>query len=325
MASDAQASHHFPDLAPEIAPPLCEICQLAQAERQWPRESEGATEEDRQGPQDDLCARCFALREAEKSAAVRLRKLGAWTDLGRAQVIWARLALDYDRLVPALQTLYFRYLCKSREGALAGRAKPVPEVRQEWAEIRFPLIAEFWDDYEAFIKAFESRVHERFGPERIEVILPSFFAIQAESGEDVFTFLTCFADAARASFPAFFDLDEAPLRLSVAFCDVKYPFFEVWRRWQAQQCEIEITAVGQGGMKLKLRDLEKFLRLVDFDFRRSALHNLAEVAHISQSLAELRFRAGGEKGERESYDRLKEFSLLGLGFDGILTLAKLRG
>lgn len=317
-------SHHFPELPTEIHPPLCEICQLAHADREWPRDSINAPEGERDGSQDALCARCFNLREAEKAMGVRLAKLADWTDLGGAQVAWFRLALDYDRLVPALQDLYFGYLCDSRQAALTGRSKPVPEVKREWAEIRFPLIAEFWDEYEMFVGRLGQQIRGAFGEDRTETILPGFFAIRAEAGSDVFSALTCFAGVVREFFPAFFDLAEAPLRVSLALCDVKYPFFEVWRGWQAQPSEIEITAAGQGGVQFRLAQLEKFLELADFPFRQSALHNLAEIARISQSLAELRFRAGGEKGECETYKRLNEFLPLGLGFDGILTLAKLR-
>ncbi|MGH9453151.1 MAG: hypothetical protein ACRD2O_04185, partial [Terriglobia bacterium] len=303
----------YPELAPSIAPPLCEICQMRAAVRLWPDDylaglGQGAEELSGEG-RDYLCEPCFSVR----SRPSRLVKLAHWEEWAQGDIVWVRFGLDLDRLQAALGELYWRYL-KSLDSNTSRAA----------AQVRLSLVAEFQSDYDVYERRLGENLIARFGADRIETILPGFFAIRAEAGADVFGVLTCLAEVVREFFPAFFDLAEAPLRVSLALCDVKYPFFEVWRGWQAQQSEIEITAIGQGGVPLRLSQLEKFLKLADFPFRQSALHNLAEIARISQSLAELRFRAGGERGERETYERLNEFLPLELGFNSILTLAKLR-
>ncbi len=112
----------------------------------------------------------------------------------------------------------------------------------------------------------------------------------------------------------------------MVLCGVKYPFFEVWRLWQGQTAELELTAIGHGRLRLKLSQLDKFLQLVGAKrFSKAALHNLAEIARISPALAELRFRSKGERSERETFEHLSEFLPLGLDFEGILTFAKLVG
>ena len=146
---------------------------------------------------------------------------------------------------------------------------------------------------------------------------------QAEHGADVFSVLQSLLRAAREFFPALVEGPGCPLRASITYCDVKHAFFEVWRQWQEQDAELEITAIGQGALKLEMRHLERFLALAELPFRQSALHNLAEISRLSQQLAELRFRAANEKGEHDTFKNLKEFLPLGLTFDGVLTLAKL--
>jgi hypothetical protein len=221
--------------------------------------------------------------------------------------------------------LYFGYLKNIRAQVLSQRKKPLPEIQPEWAEIRFPLIAEFSSDYQKFLSDVQGRLLSHFGDGRTQKILPNFFCFRAEKGADAILILESFFNAARHYFPALLSDGPCPVRVSVAVCGVKYPFFEVWRQWEAQQAEVEITAVGHGRLELETKQLEKFLRLTEFSFRRTALHNLAEISRVSQELAELRFRAKGEKGERETFDHLTQFLPLGLTFDGILTLAKLLG
>jgi len=296
-----------------LAPPICEICQMQRATKVWPDDHLVASQlEAGELPQgtDFLCESCFAIR----CRPSKLKKLAHWEEWAEGDLIWARFGLDFDRLQETLRVLYLRYL-RSLD----------PGTKEERAEVRFSLIAEFQKDHGEYLAHVRDLLLEHFGNSRAELVLPDLLCIQAESGSDVFAVLRCFEEAVEAFFPAFLGESGCPLKISLAFCGVKHPFFEVWQQWQEQESELEVVAVGHGRLQLEARHLRKFLQLADFRFRRSALHNLAEISRVSQQLAELRFRSGAEKGERETFQHLREFLPLGMTFDGILTLAKLVG
>jgi len=297
-----------------IKPPLCELCQMHPATKVWPRDylasSAAEDEEEIQEGTDYLCETCFVVR----SCPSRLRKLAHWEDWAQGDIIWARVRLDFSRLCETLHQLYWGYL-RSLD----------PVTPEEKAEVRFSLLGEFQRDYDSYLGELARRLVQHFGEERTERVLPSLFCLKADTGEDVFKVLRGYLRTLQDFFPAFLGDAGSPLVLSVAISDVRYPFFEVWRAWQDQRSEVEILAVGHGELCLAARHLERFLKLADFPFRRSALHNLAEISRISQQLAELRFRARGERDERQTLEHLSEFLPLGLDFSGILTLAKLKG
>jgi hypothetical protein len=303
----------YPALEAEVTPPICEICQTHRATKVWPQDYLAVAQPESgdigQG-RDYLCETCFAMR----SRPSELKKLAHWEEWAQGDLIWARFGLDFDQLQDTLQAAYLNHL-RSLD----------PNTPEERADVRFSLLAEFQRDYEKYLADLQQRLLGRFGGSRTEIILPGFFCFQAQEGGDVFVVLDRFHQSVKDFFPSFLSGVDCPLRVSVAFCGVKYPFFEVWRAWQAQEGEIEITAVGHGGLTLKVRSLEKFLRLADFPFRQSALHKLADISRVSQALAELSFRSGGERGECHTFEHLGQFLPLGLTFDGILTLAKLKG
>ncbi len=301
----------YPTLEPDLAPPLCEICQMNQATKVWPKDylaSKGAEAEVAGGGKDLLCETCFSIR----SRPSRLKKLAYWDEWAAGDLVWVRFGLDFDQLWTILGRLYLEYL-RSLD----------PNTPEGKASVRFSLIAEFQRDYEGYLADLANRLVQEFGKERVEQILSDLFCIQARTGSDAFAALRCFLKSVREFFPAFLGDFDSPLKVSLAYSSVKHPFFEVWRQWQEQDAEIEIVAVGHGRLQLEVKHLEKFLQLADYPFRQSALHNLAEISLVSQQLAELRFRSAGERGERDTFEHLKEFLPLGLTFDGILTLAKL--
>lgn len=309
----AELQRAYPRLEAAVAPPLCEICQMHRATRIWPDDyiaSKGAEAGEVAQGRDYLCETCFSIR----SRPSKLMKLAKWDEWSQGDLIWIRCGLDFDRLHESLRQLYLVYL-RSLD----------PNIPEKKAEVRFSLLAEFQQDYERYLARLRDSLRELFGQERVETVLPDLLCIQAERGVDVFSVLRCFLKAAERFFPALLGTPGCPLRVSVTYCNARHPFFEVWRQWEEQESELEITAVGHGRVRLEMKHLERFLTLADMPFRQSALHNLADISRISQELAELRFRAAREKGERDTFERLKEFLPLGLTFEGVLTLAKLMG
>ena len=302
----------FPSPPAEIPLPLCELCQMKSAVREWPRDYVASAESSGEVSEgtDHLCETCFAIR----CQPSRLKKLAHSADWADGDVIWARFSVDFTELYATLGRLYLAYL-RSLEPATAA-AK---------AQVRFSLVAEFQADYAAFLASLEGRLLEQFREERTETILPGFYCFKPKDGPDVFAALETFRATLADFFPAFLGDFGSPLRVSLTLCPVRYPFFEVWRMWQDQEAEIAITAVGHGRIRLDSRRLQRFLELTRFQFRRSALQGLAEISRISEQLAELRFRSQGEKGDHQTLEHLGAFLPLEIGFDGVLTLAKILG
>jgi len=58
-------------------------------------------------------------------------------------------------------------------------------------------------------------------------------------------------------------------------------------------------------------------------YRKSALHNLAEIAKISESLAKLKFKDRSDKKDYWTYKKLEENLANLMDFRSILTFAKL--
>lgn len=302
----------YPVLDAEIAPPLCELCQMKSATREWPRDyikAAGSTDETAEGT-DRLCETCFSIR----SRPSRLRKLAQSSDWADGNVIWARFSIDFSGLYGVLRRIYLAYL-RSLD----------PSTPDSKSQVRFSLIAEFQGDYSRFLDDLERRLLAQFREQRAETLLRGLYCLKSMAGSDVFTALQIFRATVAEFFPVFLQDTGSPLRVSLTLCPVRYPFFEVWRTWQDQKAEIAVVAEGHGQIELDLHRLHKFLELTQFQFRRSVLHDLAEISKISEQLAELRFHSRSEKGERQTFDHLSAFLPLGIGFEGVLTLAKLLG
>ncbi len=87
--------------------------------------------------------------------------------------------------------------------------------------------------------------------------------------------------------------------------------------------EIHIGLIGRGEIKATLSNVESLLTTREATFRKSALHNLAEIARISESLARLRFEDRSERADYNTYRNLNRLLPMGLDFRSILTLAKI--
>ncbi len=302
----------FSSSLPErIKPPLCEICQMEHGGMTWPGDylSQYGSDEDieTQGT-DHLCENCFSIR----SKPSRLRKLKHWTDYG-ANVIWLRVVLDYKKLTSALEQLYFDYLQRLN-----------PNASRDDAQVRFSLVYEFQQDYNYFLNALKGKLINVFSSDNVETLLRDMFCIKTESKADLFAVLELLNNLLKSSFPELLKKPDNPMKVSLSFCYSKHPFFEIWREIKEQTSDLQINLVGKGSIKTTYKYIDDMLLAKNENYRKSSLHNLAEIAKISEKLAEIKFNDRTEKNDFYSYEALKRHLLpVGMDFRSILTFVKM--
>ncbi len=302
----------YPTELPEkIVPPLCEICQMDQGKMTWPGDyiSRNDSAEDiiDEGT-EYLCNTCFSIR----SRPSKLKKLSRWTE-ENTDVLYVKGGLNYAHLTGTLQNLYYEYL-----NSLSSTAK------REDAVVRFSMIYEFQRDYGNFIARMQNYIFKIFKPDNVEKILDDMFCIRSAGKGDVFLIIQMMFDLLKEIFPVFLKITDSPIKTSISYCYAKYPFFEVWRDVRSQSADLRINLSGQGHIETSYNYLEDLLLARRENYRKSALHNLAEVAKISERLAEIKFNDRSEKSSFQTYEALKRHLLpMGMDFKSILNFVKL--
>jgi hypothetical protein len=302
----------FPASLPkEITPPLCEICQMAPGIKTWPDDYLTMFDLDEDIVYEGiehLCETCFSIR----SKPSRLKKLKNWSE-ENFDIIWLKITLDYKKLTSTLKLLYFQYLQKLN-----------PHASKDEAEVRFSLVYEFQRDYKHFIKEFKDEIMKIFTLTKVETILDDMFCIKAESQGDIFLILELLNNLLKTIFPEFLKILDNPIKVSICFSKAKYPFFEIWGDIKEQTSDLQINLIGKGSIKTTYKYIEEMLMAKNKSYRKSALHNLAEIAKISEKLAEIKFNDRTERSDFYSYEALKRHLLpIGMDFRSILTFAKL--
>src|SRR3989338_4869233 len=184
-----RSEHLYGILQSIISPPLCEICQMAPADKIWPSDYLKQFEEDTEvidEGTENLCNNCFSIRNRPS----KLKKLKKWTEAENVSVVWIKLNLNYDLLTKVLYKLYLDYLKKSN-----------PKVRIEDAEVRFSLIYEFQQDYNEFLEELRNGLFESFGHDCVETILKDMFCLKIEKIRDVFKILNLLDKKLNSFFP----------------------------------------------------------------------------------------------------------------------------
>ena len=298
------------ELEESIEPPICEICQMAKATQIWQAEKEELAEDktEEEGV-ERLCQACYSIR----SMGARLKKLKYWTDEGDAKVAWVKVTLNFDDLIIALENLNKNYLDQLKI-----------ETKPEDIKIRFSVISEFQSDYDLFIEEYSSTIKEEFNSASVETILSDFHCIKITKNRDILKLLEIYHNLLLKYFPKFVDIGSSPLRLTIVGAGSKFPFFEVWRIIEDSDEDINISLIGHGApIKTKNKALEQMLLAEKPYYRKSALHNLAEIARISESLAKLKFKDRSDRKDYSTYRILEENLANLMDFRSILTFAKL--
>ena len=300
------------ELEQSIEPPLCEICQMAKATNIWKPEKEAGAEklgEEEEPGIERLCDACYSIR----SMGARLKKLKDWTEEGDAKVAWVKLSLNFNDLIITLENLNKNYLDQLKI-----------EAKVEDIKIRFSVISEFQRDYDLFIEEYSSTVKEEFNIANVETILSDFHCIKITKNRDILKVLEIYNNLLFKYFPKFVDIEKSPLRLTIVGAGSKFPFFEVWRLIEQSDEDVNISLIGHGApIKTKNRALEQILLADKPYYRKSALHNLAEIAKISESLAKLKFKDRSDRKDYPTYKSLEENLANLMDYRSILTFAKL--
>ena len=300
------------DLSDYIIPPICEICQLAPANKAWPEDylsQFGSDSEIAKEGTEYLCEKCFSIR----SRPSLLRKLKIWTEEEDTKVLWIYLNLNYNKLIFALNLLYSEYISK-----IFAQTSPSEN------KVRFSLVWEFQQDFEDFINQFIETINDEFGKDNIECILKNFICVRLDSKKEIFKILSIYNFFIDKFFPKFKNLDEAPLKFSLICSPAKFPFFEIWKLIENNDSDLNISLIGHYPIKTSLKYLESLLSASETGYKKSALHKLAEIARISQKLAYLKFQDRTEIEDFKTYENLKRNLLpLGMDFQSILSFSEL--
>jgi hypothetical protein len=292
-------AHGLPESFP---PPICQLCQMAPASKHWPLDYTGGAEDI---VAEDLCEDCFSLRKD----ASPLANLESWSVEPGARVAWVNLRLDFDSVREVLSELYRRYL-----GTLGLAA-------DQSTSVTMPVVSEFMADYARMRESFGRGLLDSFGNRNAETVSRDLWCLRCDSGQDIFRVLAVLQDVVERFVPEAVKLDRPPLALAVVFALAKFPFFEVLDLLESANDGISIILPGKGTLHVPVKDAGRLVETAreGYRFARGALEKLARVASLSEELARLTANASGGK-ERDAYERFRPF---GIGFKGLLTLARL--
>jgi len=293
LAADYPRGIAYHELPQRIVPPICDVCQLEPATRRWPDDPTNA------GPFEDIGERCYALRQR----AVRLVKLSAWTDEPSCRVMWVYVSVDLGRLVGFLRPLLIRYAKQHLN------AQQLAEI-----DVRPPLLLEFQKDYVRFLQNWADALKGYAGEDNIEHVsgstgLAGNSLLCLRLGDDLAIpeLLRLYHQGVQRHFPVCLAPDlptesanSIPFRLYLGVSGVKFPFSEHWRLAQETDADLLIHIVGQGSMSAPLPSLPALVQMAH-PANRTALHNLAEVAGISEALADLHIENRADGRHYRSY------------------------
>jgi len=304
-----QAVHgSLPEIIP---PPICEICQMAPGRHPWT----GPGEEEES--EEYLCANCYGYRQR----GARLPQLAAWeSDPTTRRLAWFRLELPLSDLIHCLRGLYGEYL------AQIGR-RPAPDE----IEVRFSLLAEFQRDYLRLLEAVRTGLRERFGEDNLQEVLPNLHCARLEDPGQALEVLSVYEHQVRELMPAFLHTQYCPLRARLIVADLKFPFGEIWRISEQATADVQVTLVGARRLRSTHRRLRDVLSLRNLRLRPSALHNLAEIARVSDTLAQLRWldRSRPSDADTHTYQLIdrhlhwRREDASGLDFEGLVAFAQM--
>ena len=303
-------------LQDRFSPPICDVCQMEPAIGVWP------SDPDAPGPKENIGERCYRLRQN----ASRLHKLDRWTEEPSVRVAWVYVGLELDRLAAFLQPLYQDY---------ARKAGLPPELVDE-VSVRPPLLAEFQKDYRRFLADFAGSVEEWAGADNLERVggetgeaANTLLCARLESIGQIPELLRLYLDGVRRYFPVMLEQATAaslraiqPVRLVVSASGVKFPFSEHWRLMQADTADVLVHVVGRKPIRAPLASLPILIE-AGRPGHRAALHNLAEVAKVSEALAEVYAQNKGEKHYNEYHALIAQMRPLGMTYESLVAYANL--
>lgn len=270
-----------PNLSEQFHEPICEVCKMARATKNWLTDSPRAEDEDEEIGREDLCESCFQMRAAARG----LQKLKEWRSGG---LVWVHLSLDVGLLRKSLRTLAREYLeAAPWHGEESDKQRVIEDL-----DVSFPVVVDFVEDYKVALKRIHERLEARVGSERVEKLMGNLIAVRLSEAPPLDVMFDCL-DVLRDAFPRLCgpgDADVAfPIRVAFSVSNVKYPFFQHWRFLQGGESEVSVQLVNSGEARFRMRDSERITQVVRDAAcgNASSLHSLAMMAASQPSIAQL--------------------------------------
>jgi len=293
-----------PDLPTQVAPPLCEVCQLAPGTIRWQRSQDDVPEQ--------LCASCTNTRDQYSQ---RFERLEEWTD---GYATWLRVGLDFTALDGHLRRLFEEYVSTVGAGVIDTETS-----RQFVTNLRTTaLMVDYVNDFLAMQEDLAKQLRAVFSGSDVEELTSrrkELLVVRLENRSDVFRLLQLCHLAVLRHFPR--SVGDPPFRVVMSVGPVRFPFGEYWRLLQQPHDEITVYLVGSGRLTCRFQAVPELLALArEPGSPRRGLHRLADLAGQSPALARV---ALADRAEREMAGIAPRLQQIGLDFEGMATFARL--
>ena len=322
-------SHEFikqKKLSDIIKPPICELCQLAEAKRKDDGEPDPWEKDE---IKEYLCETCYENRGApgdERAEKVHCMNLFRWsTQEEDVNVAWLRVSLDYDILNDTVEELFSQYV--ETEGTNKNKSEEeIKKLKSRLLTELRPLaqLDQFTDDYHKFLDELESGLKDIvFDDQSWDKVLSNFYILKIENLSHVKNILNKYNELIDQHFSKLKVVDRSPIKLSISCSNIKFAFFWHWKFLENPQNDVNVNLVGKGEMHLNLRQLGEILKLDMKQLGTGPFHKLSEVSEVSKKLSKVLLYDKGDWRLYKECDELRSLLEGGIDFPNILTYAKM--
>lgn len=262
----------WPELSETIEPPLCDLCQQRQGQRnvkdqiiEW------------------LCPVCLGIRKMGEPATI----ISSWEEAEK-RVLWLKVTLDQELLLQCLQRLFDEYVDNG-----PGMANISSEIRGELKNNFRPLASqmEFIHQYNEFLEEFQNiltgvklyKQNKSLNIQQDAITYPiqaykELAVVRIDRNETLGLILDVFNFLLKKRFPEC--LIDCPIQLSASFANLKYPYQNHWRFFEEKQISGSVYHLQQPGIRqidLTSKQFEALREKLKGKKLSHALHRLADI------------------------------------------------
>ncbi len=265
-----------PELASEIQPPLCDLCQQRPGQP-W----------DKDQVREWLCAICRKIRDMGEPA----HAISDW-EMHSKPLAWLKISLEQDLLLACLQRLFNEYVEKG-----PGMQRVTAEQKDELKAGFRPLATQmgFVEHYKAMLTDFRAVLSGLKDTSENTTLLEQeallypvqdyneLVVVRLDNPQRLGHILDIFREQISRYFPAC--TADNPIRLSVSLGNAKYPYQEHWRFFSEKQVTGQVFHLQQPGIR------QVRLTIPQYNVLRDKLDG-TQIAHILHRLSEIEAEAG---------------------------------
>lgn len=288
------------NLPGEIAGHLCEVCMMDKGDVY--------IEDDKVSY---LCSRCKEVREEGKRSNP-FRKYASWES---GYVCAVNFKYLFNEMKGWIDNLYNDYL--RAQGYSDGETS---------IKNHLPLVEEFLDDFKSAIESVVKRSEEDFGEGDVEVIFNDLFLVHIETKGQIWKLFKIIGDVVNDKLSSLGCSDLSPVKIYLSLGSVKYPFFMHYSRFREDfSGDIAILIEDEKPVYLSFKQFFRFLKWSDsilkenFAIRSARIHQMLEIARVSEVLARLKQASDQEEDRGLRYSEMLE----DVGYAGMMTLLKI--